>query len=171
MIGAQGPSNYPAIIPDFINQTGQKLFRGEVVQLDWLQVAAASTPTAAQTAAGLDAVTLGTDNLIIPSTAGVLKNSPIGVIVDDVVAIGARCKVCLQGIVPVAITGGAVAIGDHLIAANATVLAATNAGTGPALSFAWALDPSTLFVNNANGEPTIRCWVDGMPRRQNQGTT
>src|SRR5208337_656827 len=104
MIGAQGQSNYPAFNPDVMNATGQVLYKGEVVQMDWLQANSLSTPSSAQTAAGIDAVQLGTDNAIVPTTNGIAKNSALAVVLDDVVAIGARMKVAMLGFASVAVT-------------------------------------------------------------------
>lgn len=170
MIGAQGQSNYPAFNPDVMNATGQILYKGEVVQMDWLQANSASTPSSAQTAAGIDAVQLGTDNAIVPTTNGVLKNSALAVVLDDVVQIGSRMKVAMLGFAYLAVTSAAVAIGDHLVAQNASVLAITATGTGPGCSFAYAVDASTVTTTNANGEKLVRAFIDGLWRRQSQGS-
>lgn len=163
MIGAIGPSNYPAYQPDFTNQTGATLAKGDVVMIDWMQQDATSTPSATQAAAGIDAVQLGMDNAVVPTTLGINAGNAFAVVLDDTVAIGARFKCIMQGVGYVN-AQSVVNLGDNLVPQNGSKVAAVMGSKGPALCIAKALDAL------ASSTGLIRCWINGLPQRMNQGS-
>lgn len=165
MIGATGRSNWPSHNPDFFNASGTILTAGMIVEIDFLAQNTLSAPSTAQAAAGVQGVDLQTDNVQIPTAAGIFSCVAYAVVIDPTIAVNTRGKFCLRGFATVN-TFDAVNIGDNLIPVAGQTFLSVNHSKGPFLSVAKAIQAQAT----PNIASQILAWFDGFPARMNQGS-
>lgn len=99
----KGISGWPNVQINCINQTGQTLYPGNIVELDWYGLSANSLPNLTVSANNqytTDEVNIAVTNATIPTSTGIAGNAPYGVVNSPVaVKPGGRFSALVEGMV------------------------------------------------------------------------
>jgi hypothetical protein len=144
-----------------VNQTGQTLYKGNVVEVDWIQANSKSTPSTTQLANGQTELDLSVGNAVLCTSNGFSAATCYAVVRDDgPVATGATFKAAFEGFEQVQINPNLSQVLTYTgnPTGGSLIFALTTNGT---LSYSTATFSATIPTNQANLLAAIGASING----------